>query len=180
LRDNRAKSVYFISDNHFGHASARSFYRRPYASVSEMDQQMIDHWNSVVAPGDRDEVWHLGDFAVRQSPGRVSSLLGLLHGRKHLITGNNDDAAVTGCGGWQSVQPYAEVTVDGANLVLCHYPFRTWRNMHKGWINLHGHSHGKLKPLPRQFDVGVDVWGFRPVMLYTIMGKETPRSPPPS
>jgi calcineurin-like phosphoesterase family protein len=26
-----------------------------------------------------------------------------------------------------------------------------------------------LKPLPRQFDVGVDVWGFRPVTLAEIL-----------
>jgi calcineurin-like phosphoesterase family protein len=54
-------------------------------------------------------------------------------------------------------------------LVLCHYPFRSWRGMGKGWVNLHGHSHGKLKPQSRQFDVGVDVWGFRPVMLDEIL-----------
>jgi calcineurin-like phosphoesterase family protein len=41
--------------------------------------------------------------------------------------------------------------------------------MGKGWVNLHGHSHGKLKPLPRQFDAGVDVWDFRPVMLDEIL-----------
>ena len=58
--------------NHFGHSGARSFYLRPFASVTEMDRTMIDRWNAVVEPGDRDEVWHLGDFAVRQSAERVA------------------------------------------------------------------------------------------------------------
>ncbi len=156
-------TVYFTSDQHFGHAAARSFYGRPFSSITEMDRVMIDRWNAVVKPGD--ELWHLGDFAVRQSAERVASLLKMLNGRKHLVTGNNDDSAVTKCDGWQSVQPYAEVTVDRQKLVLCHYPFRTWRDMGKGVINLHGHSHGRLKSLPRQFDVGVDVWDFRPVVL---------------
>jgi calcineurin-like phosphoesterase family protein len=80
-------SVYFISDHHFGQAAARSFYRRPFASVAEMDQEMIDRWNFVVSPGDEDEVWHLGDFAVRQSAERVAYLLATLYGRKHLIVG---------------------------------------------------------------------------------------------
>jgi calcineurin-like phosphoesterase family protein len=93
-----------------------------------------------------------------------------LHGRKHLIAGNNDDAAVIGSGGWESNQVYAEVRVDGMDLVLCHYPFRTWRNMGKGWANLHGHSHSRLKPLPRQFDVGVEVWNFRPVQIAEVLG----------
>jgi calcineurin-like phosphoesterase family protein len=164
-------TVYFTSDQHFGHAAARSFYHRPFASVTDMDRAMVDRWNSVIEP--EDELWHLGDFAVRQSAERVASLLRVLHGQKHLITGNNDDAAVTNCDcdGWQSVQPYAEVTVDGRRLVLCHYPFRTWRNMGRGSINLHGHHHGKLKPLPRQFDVGVDVRNFRPVTLADINAK---------
>jgi hypothetical protein len=108
-------SIYFISDHHFGHAGALGHYRLPFASVAEMDRQMIDRWNSVV--GADDEVWHLGDFALRQRPDRVAALVKALHGRKHLITGTNDDAAVNGCDGWESVQPYAEVSVDGMHLV---------------------------------------------------------------
>ncbi|MSP03326.1 MAG: metallophosphoesterase [Acetobacteraceae bacterium] len=168
-------TVWFTSDNHFGHTGARSLYRRPFASVAEMDRQMVHLWNSVIEPND--EVWHLGDFAVRQPPERVASLLAELHGQKHLIIGNNDNAAVTNCPGWKSVQAYAEATVDGTPLVLCHYPFRTWRNMAKGWINLHGHSHGRLKPMPRQFDAGVDVWDFRPVTLAGIIQRTKPRPP---
>lgn len=166
-------TVYFSSDHHFGHAAARSFYRRPFASVAEMDQAMIDRWNAVIGPGD--EVWHLGDFAVHQPERRVACLLETLHGKKHLIVGNNDDASVTDCPGWESVQSYAELTVDGKQLVLCHYPFRTWRDMGRGAINLHGHSHGRLKPLPRQSDAGVDVWDFRPVRLDEIVERSKVR-----
>ena len=60
--------------------------------------------------------------------------------------------------------------MEGKRLVLCHYAFRTWNRMGQGVINLHGHSHGRLKPAPRQYDVGVDVWDFRPVTLATILG----------
>ena len=169
-------TLYFTSDQHFGHPGARSLYRRPFASVPEMDRQMIERWNSVVQP--RDEVWHLGDFAVRQSPERIASLLTELNGRKHLVVGNNDDAAVTACAGWSSVQAYVEVMIDGTLLVLCHYPFRTWRDMGKGTINLHGHSHGRLKPQPRQIDVGVDVWGFQPVPIQSVISRARPRPRP--
>jgi calcineurin-like phosphoesterase family protein len=162
-------AMFFTSDHHFGHAGARSLYRRPFASVAEMDRQMIERWNAAVAPAD--EVWHLGDFAVRQSADRVNELLALLHGAKHLVTGNNDTVAVTGCAMWRSVQPYAEIVADGRRLVLCHYPLRTWRDMAKGAIDLHGHSHGRLRELPRQFDVGVDVRAFRPVRLAEILGR---------
>ena len=36
------------------------------------------------------------------------------------------DAAVIGCDGWESIQPYAGVNFDDMHLVLCRYPFRTW------------------------------------------------------
>jgi len=167
-------TVYFTSDQHFGHAAARGFYSRRFASTADMDNQMIAYWNSVVSP--TDELWHLGDFAVRQKPERISHLLKLLHGRKHLIAGNNDNSAVRESGGWVSVQAYAEVNVDDVRLILCHYPFRSWRDMAKGSINLHGHSHGRLKPMPRQFDVGVDVRGFWPVTLDELLSAQVQRA----
>lgn len=127
---------------------------------------MVERWNAAVAPDD--EVWHLGDVASPRAD--LPALLAALHGAKHLIAGNNDPPATREATGWASVRDYAELTVDGRLLVLCHYPFRAWRDGHKGSINLHGHSHGKGKSLPRQFDVGVDVRGFAPVTLAMLLG----------
>jgi calcineurin-like phosphoesterase family protein len=160
-------TIFFTSDTHFGHGGALGLYRRPFASVAAMNEALIERWNEVVGPSD--EVWHLGDFAIRQPPAVVAEWLGRLRGRKHLVPGNNDPPATAGLADWESVQPYAETAVDGVPLVLCHYPFRSWRGMAKGSINLHGHCHGRLKPQPRQFDVGVDVWEFRPVTLAEIL-----------
>ena len=92
-----------------------------------------------------------------------------LKGRKHLIVGNNDPVETIGVIGWSSIHHYAELTIDGRLLILCHYPFRTWNQMGKRSINLHGHSHGRLKPMPRQFDVGVDAQHLRPVSLAEIL-----------
>ena len=166
-------TVFFTADTHFGHGGALGLYRRPFASVAQMDAAMVQAWQSVV--GAADEVWHLGDFAVGR---RVDSaaLLATLPGRKHLVTGNNDPDAVTSLHGWSSVQSYAEVTVDGTRLVLCHYAFRTWHDMGRGAWNLHGHSHGRLKPLPHQVDVGVDAWNFRPITLAAAVTVKRPRA----
>jgi calcineurin-like phosphoesterase family protein len=159
--------IFFTSDTHFGHGGALGLYRRPFESVPAMNDAIVERWNETVEP--HDEVWHLGDFAIRQRPAMISELLARLNGRKHLVTGNNDPPATTELDGWASVEPYAEIMVEDVSLVLCHYPFRTWRGIAKGWVNLHGHCHGRLKPQPRQFDVGVDVWDFRPVTLQTIL-----------
>jgi calcineurin-like phosphoesterase family protein len=71
--------------------------------------------------------------------------------------------------GWASIQHYAELTFDGQLYVMCHYPFRTWNQMGKKSINLHGHSHGRLSPQQRQFDVGVDPQGLQPRRLEEII-----------
>lgn len=134
-----------------------------------MDEALVERWNAAVGPADT--VWHLGDFAVRPKPGRAAALLDRLAGTKHLVAGNNDDAGVRGLPGWASVQDYAELELDGRRLVLCHYPLRAWNGAAKGAINLHGHSHGRLTPWPRQVDVGVDAWDHRPVTLAEIIAR---------
>jgi calcineurin-like phosphoesterase family protein len=156
-------AVFFISDTHFGDHRVLNLYPRPFPSVAAMDEGMIERWNAVV--GRDDEVWHLGDFA--RTAAQAAEILPRLKGRKHLILGNNDPQPQPE--GWDSIAEYAELKLDGVDLVLCHYPFRRWKGMDRGSVNLHGHSHGRLKPLPRQFDVGVDVRGFRPVTLAELL-----------
>jgi calcineurin-like phosphoesterase family protein len=165
--------VYFSSDTHFGDPRVLRIDRRPFASLAEHDEALAVRWNETVGPSDT--VWHLGDFAAARTPESVSGLLRRLNGTKHLIIGNNDPPATTSAREWASTAHYVELTIDGVGLVLCHHPFRTWNGMGRGRINLHGHSHGRLKPVTRQIDVGVDVWGYRPVMLVTMMERRLRR-----
>lgn len=158
-------TIFFTADTHFGDHRTINIQNRPFANVAEMDATLIERWNAVVGRGD--VVWHLGDVARRAAD--VPALLDRLHGTKHLLRGNNDPDATLTAAGWASTRDYAEIMVDGRALVLCHYPFRSWNGQHKGALNLHGHSHGRLKPMPRQFDVGVDVHEFAPVALERLL-----------
>lgn len=158
-------TIFFTADTHFGDHRTINIAGRPFASAAEMDAALIERWNARVRPDD--EVWHLGDVARRGDA--VAGLLAQLRGRKHLLRGNNDPPATATALGWASVGDYAELDLDGHRLVLCHYPFRSWNGQHRGALNLHGHSHGRLKPMPRQFDVGVDVHGFAPVTLTELL-----------
>ncbi|MFP3546662.1 hydrolase [Rhizobium sp. SIMBA_035] len=154
--------IFFTGDTHFGDPRVLRLDRRPFQNMAEHDATLIRNWNETV--GADDKVWHLGDVMSAKA-GDCDELLAKLNGSKHLIVGNNDPATTTGSSGWASVQHYAEFRHEGHPLILCHYAFRTWNQMGKRSINLHGHSHGRLKPLPRQFDVGVDAQGLRPVTL---------------
>lgn len=167
-------AVYFTSDTHFGDPRVLRIDRRPFPSLAEHDAALIANWRETVA--DDDTVWHLGDFALGPPPERIAEIIASLPGEKHLIVGNNDGPDTLSQPGWASIAHYAEIDVDGSRLVLCHYAFRTWNRMGRGVIDLHGHSHGKLKPLPRQYDVGVDAFGFRPVTLATILASRRKRA----
>ena len=157
-------AVFFTSDTHFGDHRTLNIHKRPFAGVAEMDAELERRWNVVVAADD--DVWHLGDFA--RNGAHAAQVFSRLNGRKRLLVGNNDDAATLDLP-WEWVGAYCELELGGVFLVLCHYPFRSWNRQHRKSVDLHGHSHGRLKPQPRQLDVGVDPNGFRPVQLERIM-----------
>ncbi|MEJ8630550.1 hypothetical protein P0F65_13210 [Sphingomonas sp. I4] len=79
-------TIFFTADTHFGDHRTINIHKRPFASVAEMDAELIGRWNAVV--GVEDVVWHLGDVARR--PADVAALLARLNGTKHLLHGNND------------------------------------------------------------------------------------------
>lgn len=169
-------AVWFTSDTHFGDPRILRIDKRPYPDLATHDAALIAAWNAVVRP--EDNVWHLGDFALGPSAERIAEILGSLSGTKHLIIGNNDGAGTLQAHGWASITHYAEITVDARRLVLCHYAFRTWNGIGRGAVNLHGHSHNKLKPIPRQYDVGVDAQGPAPISLVDILVSRRRRTTP--
>ncbi len=155
-------ALWFTSDTHFGDHRAINLHRRPFDGVAETDRRVERRGRT----GRRG----LAPRRLRPPTGRCRRAAGAAQ-RDQAPRPRNNDAAATGeAAGWASVHDYAELTVDGTLLVLCHYPFRSWHGQHRRSVNLHGHSHGKLKPLPRQHDVGVDPCGFRPVTLTTLLG----------
>ncbi len=164
---------FFTSDTHFGDTRILRMAKRRFTGIDAHDAHLVARWQAIVGPDD--EVWHLGDVAPRYDEAALDALLTRLPGRKHLVTGNNDDAATRSHPAWRSVHDYVELDEDGSRCVLCHYPFRTWNGIGKGTIDLHGHSHAMLKPLTRQFDVGVDAWGYGPVTLATMLASRRMR-----
>jgi Predicted phosphoesterase or phosphohydrolase len=160
----RGQRTFFTSDTHFGHAGIIRQCARPFDSVEEMDEAMIQQWNSVVRRGDR--VIHLGDFAYKSK--NAAEIFRRLNGERHLIRGNHDKRSVTEFG-WASVSDLADITLDGKRIILCHYAIRSWPGFHRGALHFFGHSHGNLPGSARCIDVGVDSVGFRPLELDEIL-----------
>ena len=52
-------NIFAISDTHFGHSNIIKYCDRPFHSVSEMNEKLIDNWNNIVT--EQDHIYHLGD-----------------------------------------------------------------------------------------------------------------------
>ena len=79
-------SVFFIADTHFGDGNILRYENRPFATVEEMDQELVRRWNQKV--GEEDTVFHLGDVSAHSAE-EDRQLLGQLHGKKVLVLGNH-------------------------------------------------------------------------------------------
>src|SRR3954466_9404047 len=88
-------NIFLISDTHFGHANIPTFTQRngepmrPFKTVEEMDEVIIERWNRTVKPSDK--VYHLGDFCMHK---RNIPLAERLNGHLRLVLGNHDDEDV--------------------------------------------------------------------------------------
>lgn len=154
---------FFLSDTHFNHTNILRMQPRPFKSIEQHDEAMIERWNAVVS--DDDVVYHLGDFALGlNNPERIRSIFSRLRGRKFLVYGNHDvrrdgDLHPTIAGlGWE-VRPEAIMFVkdEGQHIVLSHYAQRCWQGRSKGAWHFYGHAHGRLPAEGRSRDVGVDL-----------------------
>ena len=157
--------TFFAGDTHFGHANIIKYCARPFASVQEMNHEMMLRWNAVV--GSEDTVYHLGDFALRK-PSEAPELLSKLNGaRKILIRGNHD----------RNARQMLEVGFDEVHeklewngWMLQHHPIATNRKL------LCGHIHEKWKRIGWVINVGVDVWDFTPRTIEElVMAAESPK-----
>lgn len=173
-------NIWFISDTHFGHENILNFktdglankvgvdgnvvaskaYLRPdFSNISEMDETMIENWNSVVQTNDK--VYHLGDVCMCSNT-RMMNILGRLNGRKRLIIGNHDDVK-----GTPLLKYFQKATVwrifKEHNFVCTHIPIAL-TNFRMVQFNMHGHTHAKRMGYP-YINVCVEARNFTPVHL---------------
>ena len=165
---------YYLADTHIGHENIIRLCNRPFKSVDEMNDTIINNWNSVVK--DNDEVYIIGDFAYKNA-NNLTHYLKQLKGKKYLITGNHDriDPEARKCFEW--IRSYAEIIDNGQKIVLFHYPILEWNGYFRGTIHIYGHVHNNvdnesykaLKNLKNAYNAGADILGFTPRTLTEVI-----------
>lgn len=151
--------VYFTSDTHFGRAAIIDYCQRPYTSVVEMNRDLAARWNATVSM--TDVVYHLGDVMWWSKDHKT---IPCLNGQVKLVPGHHDTPQIlrylTEAWQWEILPPVTQV----GSATLCHYPLRSWVRKYQ----LHGHSHGTLRALPNQLDVGVDAQHLAPLSEFDV------------
>lgn len=167
--------LWFTSDSHFSHTNIIKYCNRPFDSVEEMNEKLIENWNSVI--GKDDLIFCLGDFALG-SEKQTRYILERLNGHKVLIKGNHEKSVM--CKDYNrnefngGIYEILEIKVNDdevangfQHIVLCHYTMFTFHNSHRGTWQLFGHVHGRLdgdsRISPNQIDVGVDSHNYTPI-----------------
>ena len=141
--------IFVTSDWHFCHDKAFLYVPRGFASAGEMNEIIIQNYNSVVS--DNDDVYMLGD-AILSNTEKGLECMRRLRGRLHLIRGNHDSAKR-----WEEYAKLKNVTelaaacylkVGKYNFFLSHFPCITsnfdddkapWQRT----LSISGHTHSK-------------------------------------
>lgn len=176
-----ASGVFFTSDTHFHHFNIIKPCGRPFNDEKEMNEVLINNWNSVV--NNDSIVFHLGDFAWGGFQ-KWKEICDRLNGHIILVKGNHD---------WKNgpqspaqeeelfdlVTQQLYLRIEGRPVFLNHFPFLcyggVYRNPNDVVYQLYGHVHSgefstngadipRLKyTFPTQYDVGVDNNNFTPI-----------------
>lgn len=176
--DTKEQNIFFTSDTHFWHDNIIKFCNRPFDSIEEMNDTIIENWNRVVDKNDI--VFHLGDFCFC-GVDKFKELIEKLNGRIYLILGNHDWKRINNwyTSEFEGVYQQLAIKINGKKIYLNHFPFlcyagtyyraedTVWQlfgHVHSSEQNKNGLDNSRLSMLfPTQYDVGVDNNNYTPV-----------------
>ncbi len=138
-----SQRTFLISDTHFGHTNILTFKRtdgtplRPFSSIEEHDETIVENWNKVVKPADK--VYHLGDVSMNKEGTKI---LARCNGTKVLIRGNHDTYATK-----FYTQYFRDIygvrALGDPKVILSHIPIHP-TSLSRWKLNIHGHLHANL------------------------------------
>ena len=174
-------NIWFTSDLHLSHHQEFMYGPRGFANEKEMNEAILENWNSVVKPDD--VVWNLGDMAMNDIETAVPYLK-RMNGLQYWLLGNHDtdnkiERITNGCP--NIVVPptkYAKVDkINGMTIYMSHYPTLTAnfddKHFSRHVIALHGHTHQQTNFLqpenPFLYHVGLDSHNCTPVHIDEVL-----------
>lgn len=167
---------FITSDTWFGRGQILEIspHRIKFNNIDEMNQQIIDNWNSVVKPDDL--VIHLGNFAW--DPLSAVSVAKKLNGKIAILNNNQNMIKLElefkiNERKLKNIRLYEEQILKSKNhdVILSCYPLTQWPGQHHDTLQVHGHSildNETTKTQKNKFNATVDCCNMLPIKLSTI------------
>jgi len=159
---------FFISDTHFTHRKIITFANdkgvrlRPFDTIEEMDELIVNNWNSVVRP--QDTTYLHGDVVWNR---KALPILDRLNGKKVLIKGNHDIFQLKYYTPYfKDIRAYNILPEHG--IISSHIPIHP-SCMNRWKLNVHGHLHDEILDDDRYMNVCVEQIDYTPVALETVL-----------
>jgi CxxC-x17-CxxC domain-containing protein len=162
--------IFLISDLHLDHANIIKFCNRPFKSLSEMNDFIVETWNKTVRKDDI--VFFLGDMACGWGSRKTRFWLEKLNGNIFFVKGAHDKS--------RHIKFYGKLILNykGHRFLLIHNPQdapHDWED----WV-IHGHTHNKNPEYPlvnknkKTINVSVELIGYKPISLKELLAKLGP------
>lgn len=175
--------IWFTSDTHFGAKRTLELSKRPFETVKEMDNCLIENWNKKVSSDDF--IYHLGDFGdfnnLKNLNGKIILLLGNYEENEMRDKFKNDFISyhkfLKEKGFYEIIRypTYFNIEnnrlndTDNKSFFICHKPI----DCKPGRFNLFGHIHAAQMIKKFGLNVGVDCHHFYPINIDTILFYKT-------
>ena len=165
-------SIYWWSDQHFGHENIIKYCARPFENKDEMSEKLFENYCQKVTPSDL--VIFGGDFMMankerglhflRKMPGKKIQVLGnhdFGHKKKELFYLFEDSD-------FDYVVDSLTVEENGVTYFVSHYPLRS-SLIPKGVKNIHGHIHDMKIKGDLHLNMSSEIIGYKPVDLVELI-----------
>jgi calcineurin-like phosphoesterase family protein len=164
-------SIWFSSDWHLSHANIIRYANRPFKSVYDMDEVIIDNFFKTINSGDT--LYFLGDLSFnKESDVRVINLLQKQNIRTFFLMGNHDKAmrtdevrrAIKDSTVFKGIWDRLDEHIEGQEVTMEHYPMLSFKGSHFNAWQLYGHHHSDISDVAtgKKLNVCVDHHDFRP------------------
>ncbi len=178
-------NIWFTADLHLGH---KNILKHQIERIEKMglvdsddiighDNYIINMWKNITKRNDH--IYVLGDFIMLNQQGCIRILNELKSNGCiiHLIVGNHDKSIKKMFNMFESIDEIKSVTFkkdnfdfieQDFNVVLSHYPMKSWPNKCRGSMQLYGHVHANALWIDDTDDLCLNVGLDNPLCNYTL------------
>lgn len=165
--DKMPGTVYVMSDLHIGHKNVIDYDSRPFNSLDEMNESILEELCTKLKP--EDTLIDLGDLFWSMNWNRCKEILDKIPARRfYKVLGNHDKVNL-----YLGNQPILRYRFEGVSetleiklkwegedyrMSMCHFPMLDWNHKYRGSMMVHGHTHGSIDELNESSsDLRVDI-----------------------